>query len=77
MISEFMFSKHLVLKYSNIFQTSVLMKRKKGGGGAGTHFKKEPGNQLMLVNLILACNQPLSVLRSARSDPEHDASSES
>ena len=57
MISEFMFSKHLVVKYSNMFQTSVLMKRKKGGGGAGTHFKSEPGNHLMLVDLTVACNR--------------------
>ena len=60
MISKLVISKHPV-KCSNILQAGVLMKRKKGGaggggggGGAGTHFKSEPENQLMLVNKVLA-----------------------
>ena len=54
MISEFIFSQHPVFKCSNILQTGVLLKRKKGGR-AGTHFNNEPENHLILVNMILAC----------------------
>ena len=45
-----------VFKSSNIFQTCVLVRRNKGGG-TGTHFRNEPGNHHMLVNMILASNQ--------------------
>ena len=48
-ISELIITEHQVFKCSNILQTGVLMRRKKGGG-VGTKFKYKPENHL--VNTI-------------------------
>ena len=55
MISELLISKHPLFKCWNVLQTGVLIGRTKGGG-AGTHFKNEPENHLMLVQMTLACD---------------------
>ena len=55
MINELLISKHPLFKCWNILQTGVLIGRTKGGG-AGTHFKNEPENHLMLVQMTLACD---------------------
>ena len=55
MINELLISKHPVFKCWNILQTGVFIGRTKGGG-AGTHFKNEPENHLMLVHMTLACD---------------------
>ena len=75
MMSEFIFSKHPVFTCSNILQTSVLMKRKRGGG-AGTHLKSEPENHLMLVSMTLAYNQ-LCLFSKENVESEQVASSDS
>ena len=54
MLGEFVTSKHPVFKCSNILQTCIPTSKK---GKPGGHFKNEPGNILMLVNVVLACNQ--------------------
>ena len=55
MINDLVISKPCVSRCSSIPRIGVLMKRNKGGG-AGTHFKTEPENHLMLVNMTWACN---------------------
>ena len=70
LISEFLFSKHPVFKCSNILQTDVLMKRKRGGG-AGTHFKSEPDAR----EFDIGVQSSLSVSRSTNVDSEKDVSS--
>ena len=55
MINELLISKHPLFKCWNILQTGVFIGRTKGGG-AGTHFKNEPENHLMLVQMTLACD---------------------
>ena len=46
--------------------------RRKGGGGAGTHFSwNDPENHLMLVNMTLVCNQLF--FRNEKVDPEQEA----
>ena len=75
MMSEFIFSKHPVFKCSNILQTGVLMKGKRGGG-AGPHLKSEPENHLMLVSMTLACNQ-LCLFPQINVESEQVASSDS
>ena len=70
-ISDHITSEHPMFKCSNILYTGALMKRKKGGG-VGMHFRSEPDNHHMLVNIILACNR----LFFETLDPEQDASSD-
>ena len=50
---------------SNILQTGVLVRRK-NGAGSETHFKNEPAHHLLLVNMLLACNQLCLVCFSQR-----------
>ena len=51
---EFVTSKNPVFKRSHMLQTGFLTSVK---GKPGTHFKNEPQNNLMLVTVVLACNQ--------------------
>ena len=75
MISGLVISKHQMFKCSNILQAGVLMRRKKGGG-VGTHFRNEPENHLMLVNMVLAGNQLCLCVAVKRLDSEQDVSSD-
>ena len=50
-------SKHPVFKCSNMLQTGALLKRKTGGGGVGNHFRNEPDNHRLLVNMMLSSYQ--------------------
>ena len=59
MISEHVTTtKHRVFICSDILHTEKLTSKR---GELGMHFKNEPQNNLMLVNMVLACNQFLSV----------------
>ena len=49
--------------------------RRKKGGEAGTASKNEPENHLMLLNMILACNQLCLFFEVKNLDTEPDASS--
>ena len=57
MIGEVITSKHLVFKCTNILQSGVLMKRKKRVGEMERISKTSTKITLMLVKMILACNQ--------------------
>ena len=51
---ELITSKRPVFKFSDMRQTGTFTSKK---GKPGMHVKSEPQNNLMLVNMVLACNQ--------------------
>ena len=77
MISEFMFSKHLVLKYSNMFQNKCVDETKERRRWSWNSFQKRARKSSHARGSDSGVQSTLSVLRSAGSDPEQDASSDS